>query len=59
MTLIHLLIGCIAIWQSGAFYTAYRINQIEARPTNTLLIWSVGLFLLGSYFLISMIGSIK
>lgn len=58
MTLLYLIIGSIAMWQSGAFYTAYKINQIEGIPYKKMLWWSIGLCFLSLYFLISMIGSV-
>ena len=59
MIIPYLVIGSMAMWQSGAFYTAYKINKMEDKPYKKLLWWSFGLCVLSLYFLISMIGSIK
>jgi hypothetical protein len=59
MLLIYLILGSIMIFQSGTFWTAYKINKIENRPTARLLAWAVGLGLFGLYFLISMIGTVQ
>ncbi len=56
MLLIYLILGSVMLFQSGAFWTAYKINKIESKPTGKLLAWSLGLGLFGLYFLISMIG---
>jgi hypothetical protein len=58
MLLIYLILGSVMIFQSGTFWTAYKINKIESRPTARLLAWAVGLGLFGLYFLISMIGTL-
>jgi hypothetical protein len=58
MLLIYLIIGSVMMFQSGAFWTAYKINKIESKPTTKLLAWSIGLTVFGLYFLISMIGAI-
>ncbi len=59
MTLIYLILGATMMFQSGTFWTAYRINKIEDKPAGKLLAWSIGLGLFGIYFLISMIGAVK
>jgi hypothetical protein len=59
MTLIYLILGSIMMFQSGAFYTAYRVNKIENKPTGRLLAFCIGLSLFSVYLLISMIGAIK
>jgi hypothetical protein len=41
---------------SGAFWTAHKVNKIEDKPSAKLLVWSIGLFTIGLYFLISIIG---
>ncbi len=56
MLLIYLILGSVMMFQSGAFWTAYKINKIEDKPTGRLLAWSIGLGLFGLYFLTSMIG---
>lgn len=56
MLLIYLILGSTMLFQSGTFWTAYKINKIENKPAGKLLAWSVGLGLFGLYFLISMIG---
>ncbi len=59
MTLIYLILGATMMFQSGTFWTAYRINKIEDKPAGKLLAWSIGLGLSSIYFLISMIGAVK
>lgn len=46
------------MFQSGAFWTAYKVNKLENKPTTRLLLWSVTLSLAGLYFLISMLGTV-
>ncbi len=58
MVFLYLTLGSIMMFQSGTFWTAYKINQIEDKPTTKLLLWCLGLGLFGLYFLIAMIGSV-
>ncbi len=57
MLLIYLILGSTMMFQSGTFWTAYKINRIEGKPTARLLAWSIGLGLFSLYFLISMVGA--
>lgn len=56
MILIYLILGSAMMFQSGMFYSAYRIDKIEGKINNRMLIWSIGLGLSSFYFLISMVG---
>ncbi len=56
MLVIYLILGSVLMFQSGTFWTAYKINKLEDKPTGRLLAWSIGLGLSSLYFLISMIG---
>jgi hypothetical protein len=56
MILAYLILGSIMMFQSGMFWSAYKINKIEDKPAGKLLAWSIGLGLFSLYFLISMIG---
>ena len=57
MLLIYLILGSIMMFQAGMFWTAYRIETIEDKPTAVhKLYWCIGLALFSLYFLISMIG---
>ena len=57
MLLIYLILGSVMLFQSGTFWTAYKIDKIDATPNYIRhLYWSIGLALFGLYFLISMIG---
>lgn len=57
MLLIYLILGSIMMFQSGMFYSAYRIDSMEERPNAwKRLLWSISLGLFSLYFLISMIG---
>ena len=44
------------IFQSGMFWSAYKIDLIEGRVQSKMLYWSIALGIGGLYFLISMIG---
>ena len=44
------------LFQSGMFWSAYRIDQVEGKRSPKLLAICIGLGLGGLYFLISMIG---
>lgn len=57
MLLIYLTLGSVMMFQSGTFWTAYKINKIEGKPTAKLLALSIGLALFSLYFLISMVGA--
>lgn len=56
MLLAYLILGSIMMFQSGMFWTAYRISKIEDKPAGKFLAWSIGLGLFSVYLLISMIG---
>lgn len=57
MLLIYLILGSVMLFQSGMFWSAYRIDLIDDRPNAVhRLYWSIGLGLFGLYFLICMIG---
>ena len=56
MLLIYLILGSTMMFQSGMFWSAYKINKIEEKPAGKLLAWSIGLGLFALYILISMIG---
>lgn len=57
MVLIYLILGSVMMFQSGMFWTAYRIETLEARPSAVRNLYcSIGLALFSLYFLISMIG---
>jgi hypothetical protein len=56
MILISLILGSAMMFQSGMFWSAYKIDRIEGKRNSKMLIWSIGLGLFGLYFLISMIG---
>lgn len=56
MLLIYLILGSIMMFQSGMFWSAYRISKIEEKPAGKFLAWSIGLGVFSLYFLISMIG---
>jgi hypothetical protein len=56
MLLIYLILGSIMMFQSGMFWTAYKIEKIEGKPAGRSLTWCIGLCLFSLYFLISMIG---
>lgn len=56
MLLIYLILGSAMIFQSGMFWSAYRIDQVEGKHSPRLLAICIGLGLGGLYFLISMIG---
>ncbi len=57
MTLIYLILGSTMMFQSGTFWTAYKINKIEGKPATKLLAWSIGLAVFSLYLLISMVGA--
>lgn len=59
MLLIYLVLGCVMMFLSGAFYTAYKVNKIEKKPYHRLIFWSIGLCVFSLYFLISMIGAVE
>lgn len=56
MLLAYLILGSIMMFQSGMFWSAYKISKIEDKPANKFLAWSIGLGLFSVYLLISMIG---
>lgn len=57
MLLIYLILGSVMMFQSGMFWTAYKIDTMDEKPTATRhLLFSVSLALFGLYFLISMVG---
>ncbi len=56
MLLIYLILGSIMMFQSGMFWSAYRISKIEDKPAGKFLAWSISLGLFSLYLLISMIG---
>ena len=56
MLLIYLILGSVTMFQSGMFWSAYKINKIEDKPAGKLLAWCIGLGLFSLYFLISMVG---
>jgi hypothetical protein len=56
MILAYLILGSIMMFQSGMFWSAYRISKIEDKPAGKFLAWSIGLGLFSVYLLISMIG---
>lgn len=57
MLLIYLILGSVMLFQSGTFWTAYKIDKIEDKPNyHRHLYWSVGLAVFGLFFLISMVG---
>lgn len=56
MLVIYLILGGAMMFQSGMFYSAYRIDKTEGKINHKMLIWSIGLGLFSIYFLISMIG---
>lgn len=56
MLLIYLILGSALMFQSGMFWSAYRVNTIENRPASKFLAFSIGLGLFGLYMLISMVG---
>jgi len=57
MILVYLIIGTAMMFQSGMFYSAYKIDRVEGKFNRKMLIWSIGLGLSSLYFLISMIGA--
>lgn len=60
MILANLVLGSILMFQSGMFWTAYKIETIEDKPKAVhKLWWSISLCLFGLYFLISMIGAVE
>ena len=56
MLLIYLIISFVMIFQSGMFWSAYRIDQVEGKTSYKLLAICIGMGLFGLYFLIKMIG---
>jgi len=56
MILIYLTLGSIMMFQSGMFWTAYRISKIEDKPAGRFLAFSISLGLFSLYMLISMVG---
>lgn len=57
MLLIYLILGSVMMFQAGMFWTAYKVDKLDEKPNyNRLLMWSIGLGLMGMYFLISMVG---
>ncbi len=56
MLLIYLILGSIMMFQSGMFWSAYRISVIEDKPAGRLLAFSISLGLFSLYLLISMVG---
>jgi len=59
MILIYLTLGSIMMFQSGMFWTAYRISKIEDKPSGRFLAFSMALGLFSLYMLISMIGQVS
>lgn len=59
MLLIYLVLGCVMMFLSGAFYTAYKVNRIEKKPYHRLIFLSIGFCVFSLYFLISMIGAVE
>lgn len=56
MLLIYLILGTALVFQSGTFWSAFRIDKIEGKINHKMLAWCIGTGLFGLYFLISMIG---
>ncbi len=56
MLLAYLILGSIMMFQSGMFWSAYKISKIEDKPASKFLAWSIGLGLFSLYLLISMVG---
>jgi len=57
MLLIYLILGSVLMFQSGMFWTAYKIDKIHEHPNYVRhLYWCIGLGIFSLYFLISMIG---
>ncbi len=56
MLLIYLILGSILMFQSGMFWSAYRISKIEDKPAVKFLAFSIATGLFSLYLLISMIG---
>lgn len=56
MLLIYLILGAATMFQSGMFYSAYRIDKMEGKINHKMLVWSIGLGLFSLYLLISMVG---
>lgn len=56
MLLIYLILSSAMMFQSGMFWTAYKVERIHDRPSGRLLAWSIGLGLFSLYFMIAMIG---
>lgn len=56
MLVIYLILGATMMFQSGMFYSAYRIDKTEGKINYKMLAWSIGLSVFSLYILISMIG---
>ena len=56
MLLVYLILAFALVFQSGMFWSAYKINKLEDKPAGKLLAASIGLGLFGLYFMIVMIG---
>ena len=57
MLLIYLVLGSLMMFQSGMFWTVYKIETIEEKPqAYKSLLWCVSLGVFSLYFLISMVG---
>ena len=55
MLLIYLILSFTMVFYAGMFWTAYKVDKIEGRPTK-MLWYTIGMALFGLYFMISMIG---
>lgn len=56
MLLIYLILSFALVFQSGVFWSAYKIDKVDGKDSPKMLWWSIGLGILGLYFMICLVG---